>query len=329
MPAGPERAARDSARAMKSSAGAKVVHLAAAVVERPGAAADAAEVEAQHGAADARQRLRRLIHRLGVHRAAVLRVRMREHDGRARRRRRARRAGLERRRRAAGGSRRAGLEPHGRSRHLHAAGRARRGASDELARPAPANSSGLRDRAEVAGALERRRVARRQSARRYSRVPSTGTTRSSSGSPVTTSVGTRTRAQSSAQIGVAMQRAPAAPCAPATSGARDDVASCRTREPPPRAGPAIAAAISGRSRQRRLGEEQRPEQPRQPRSRAACRASRRHAGPRRRGEHQRARRAPDAARRSAAAIRPPNETPHTIAARRCPAASSAASTCST
>ena len=51
---------------------AEVVHLAAALVERAGARADAAEVEAQHRAADPRQRLRRLIHRLRVHRAAVL-----------------------------------------------------------------------------------------------------------------------------------------------------------------------------------------------------------------------------------------------------------------
>ena len=61
--------------------GAVVVDLAAPFVPRAGAAADAAEVEAQHGAADAGQRLGRLKHDLGVHRAALRRQRMSEHDG--------------------------------------------------------------------------------------------------------------------------------------------------------------------------------------------------------------------------------------------------------
>ena len=65
---------------MKSSAGAEIVLLARTVVERAGAPSDAAEVEAQHGAADPAQRLRRLIHDLRVHRAAVLRMRER-HGG--------------------------------------------------------------------------------------------------------------------------------------------------------------------------------------------------------------------------------------------------------
>ena len=63
--------------------GAKVVHLAKTVAEAAGAGAGAAEVEAQHRAADAAERLRGLIDDLGVHRAAVLRMRMREDDGRA------------------------------------------------------------------------------------------------------------------------------------------------------------------------------------------------------------------------------------------------------
>ena len=68
---------------MKSSAARKSSFSPIAVVEAPGARADAAEVEAQHGAADPRQRLRRLIDHLGVHRAAELRMRMREDDRRA------------------------------------------------------------------------------------------------------------------------------------------------------------------------------------------------------------------------------------------------------
>ena len=70
----------------------EVVHLAGAVGERAGASSRAAEVEAQHGAADAGERLRGLIDDLRVHRAAVLGVRMREDDRRSKtgRRRRGR-----------------------------------------------------------------------------------------------------------------------------------------------------------------------------------------------------------------------------------------------
>src|SRR4029453_2620734 len=56
--------------------GAVVVHLAGPAIVRPGAAADAAEVEPQHRDADPRERLRRLIHDLRMHRPAVERVRM-------------------------------------------------------------------------------------------------------------------------------------------------------------------------------------------------------------------------------------------------------------
>ena len=59
----PPTAAPGYARAMKSSAARKSSCLAGPVVEAAGARAGAAEVEAQHRAADAAQRLGRLIHR--------------------------------------------------------------------------------------------------------------------------------------------------------------------------------------------------------------------------------------------------------------------------
>ena len=61
---------------------AEIVLLADAPRQTALAPADAPEVEPQHRAADASQRFRRLIHGLRVHRAAVLRVRMAEDDGR-------------------------------------------------------------------------------------------------------------------------------------------------------------------------------------------------------------------------------------------------------
>ena len=60
---------------------AEVVLFARAVVERSLAGTGAAEVEPQHGAADPAQRLRRLIHDLRVHRPALRRQRVGEHDG--------------------------------------------------------------------------------------------------------------------------------------------------------------------------------------------------------------------------------------------------------
>ena len=57
--------------------------LALALVERAGTATDAAEVEAQHRAADARQTLGSLVDRLGVHRPAKLRMRVGEDNCRA------------------------------------------------------------------------------------------------------------------------------------------------------------------------------------------------------------------------------------------------------
>ena len=80
--------------------------LAVALIERAVAPADAAEVEAQHGAAEARQPLGALEHRLRVHRAAELRMRVGEDDRGAD----GRRIGAARRRR---GKVENGLEPAG------------------------------------------------------------------------------------------------------------------------------------------------------------------------------------------------------------------------
>jgi len=62
--------------------GAEVVHLASPVVEAARARADTAEVEAQNGAAHAAEGFRRLEDGLRVHRAAVLRMRVANDDGR-------------------------------------------------------------------------------------------------------------------------------------------------------------------------------------------------------------------------------------------------------
>src|SRR5262249_16129366 len=78
-PRGPERNPR-IARRHEVERGPEIRLLADAVVERSGAAADAAEIESQHGAADSREALRALEHGLGVHRAALLRMRVRKHD---------------------------------------------------------------------------------------------------------------------------------------------------------------------------------------------------------------------------------------------------------
>ena len=186
MPAGPERRA-GIARGHEVERRAEVVHLAGAFVEGARARADAAEVEAQHRAADARQRLRRLIHHLGVHRPAVLRMRMR----RGRRRRGCRRRARARRRpsRVDAADRRRLVEQR-----FEAAGR-----SLDLTQHCDVTSAwrivvaitrrtiathvgerlGPRDRAEMAGALEHARRARRRSGATYSAVPSTGTTWSS------------------------------------------------------------------------------------------------------------------------------------------------------
>ncbi len=60
--------------------GAKVLFFTRTVGEDAGTRAGAAEIEAQHGAADPSERLRRLIDDLRVHRAAEFRVRVAEHD---------------------------------------------------------------------------------------------------------------------------------------------------------------------------------------------------------------------------------------------------------
>ena len=64
---------------------AKVLHLTRAFIEASGAAADAAKIESQHRAPCARQSLRALKDRFGVHRAAVRRERMGKDDGGLRR----------------------------------------------------------------------------------------------------------------------------------------------------------------------------------------------------------------------------------------------------
>ncbi len=79
-PRGPQRNAR-IAPGQVVERGAEVRHLSLALVERAGAAADAAEVEAEHRAADPGQPLGSLVDGFRVHRSAELRVRMGEHDG--------------------------------------------------------------------------------------------------------------------------------------------------------------------------------------------------------------------------------------------------------
>ena len=76
--------------AMKSRAARKSSISPGSIAERARAGARAAKIEPQDGAANPRERFRRLIDDLRVHRAAVLGVRMREDDGRADRRRRGR-----------------------------------------------------------------------------------------------------------------------------------------------------------------------------------------------------------------------------------------------
>ena len=78
----PERRTRILRRHVVES-GAIIVLFAGTVAERSLAGAGAAEVDAQHRAADPAQRLRRLIDDLGVHRAALRGQRVREHDRRA------------------------------------------------------------------------------------------------------------------------------------------------------------------------------------------------------------------------------------------------------
>src|SRR5262249_14315468 len=78
----PEADAR-IARPHERQAGAKIIEFAAAIVPRAFARPDAAEVESQHGAADPRECLRGLIDDLRMHRAAVLRMRMRDDDSRS------------------------------------------------------------------------------------------------------------------------------------------------------------------------------------------------------------------------------------------------------
>src|SRR5262249_6905502 len=59
---------------------AEIVHLAAAVVVRPRTPSGSAKVEAEHRAADPPECLRGLKHDLGVHRAAILRMWVRQDD---------------------------------------------------------------------------------------------------------------------------------------------------------------------------------------------------------------------------------------------------------
>src|SRR5262249_16853132 len=161
----------------------------------------AAKVEPQHRAADAAERLCRLIDDLRVHRAAVLRVRVREHDGGAKARRmagahdsvgadRARRRRLVEQRfeapRGARGltqrhdaTRRAGADPR--------VGPGRKPGSAPTsfvnARTMAANSRGrvIEPRWPVSGSVTRRACG---ISRSYSAELSTCTTRSRCGSPV-------------------------------------------------------------------------------------------------------------------------------------------------
>jgi hypothetical protein len=64
--------------------GAKVRLFARAGIKRAGTSADATKIETQRGHPDAGRRLGGLIQRLGVHRAAMQRMRVAEHRHRAR-----------------------------------------------------------------------------------------------------------------------------------------------------------------------------------------------------------------------------------------------------
>ena len=246
------------ARGHEVERGAEVVHLAAPVVERARARADAAEVEAQHGAADARQRLRRLVHRLRVHRAAVLRMRMREDDrgaqppAAARRGRRAMR--LER--------------PAGSS---SSASSARQPARD-LAQRRGHRSRGLATNSRD----ERRRTRRgRVTMPRWpvrSSVDALGAGESASGTAASLPTGT-TRSRSRlagdderrrgdaravrARCRCVDAAARARPCAPATTGAPQRRVPQLPRSETPAAPPASgsAAAVPALQPQRRLGDE--------------------------------------------------------------------------
>ena len=141
----------------------EVLLLARAAGEGSVARADAAEVEAQHGAARAHEPLGPLVDRLGVHRPAVRRQRMREDDGRLRR-------------------------PVGRvDQRLEPAGRALSDHELLALTNSPtirANRSGCVDEPDVPGPIHHR-VSRAANERRRTRASTpTGTTRSSSGSPV-------------------------------------------------------------------------------------------------------------------------------------------------
>ena len=82
-PGGPERR-RGIARVHVVEGRAEVGLLAVALVEHAGARADAAKVEPQHRAADAREPFRALEDGFRVHRPALLRMRVGEDDGRTR-----------------------------------------------------------------------------------------------------------------------------------------------------------------------------------------------------------------------------------------------------
>ena len=82
-PCSPERQARVSC-GHDVEAGTKVVHLARPRVVHAGARPDATEIEAQHRDTDAGKRLGALVHRFGVHRSAVKRMRMGEYRSGAR-----------------------------------------------------------------------------------------------------------------------------------------------------------------------------------------------------------------------------------------------------
>ena len=273
--------------------GAEVVHLARPVVERARARAGAAEVEAQHGAADPA----RAPSPPGTRPSCASCRRTAGADARRRPRRAAPSArpgstqtvGRRRRASPAGSSSSASSRPAGPAnltQRCH--GRPRRRVRMNSSTMA-ANASRPRDRAEMAGPLEHgalraadqrgvlatcRRRARRDRARLA----------------VTTSVGAATRAQSARRVVRARSAAPARPSASSDSGAVTSVRSCRRGEPPAVARVAETPRASSRAKPpRRFGEKQRAEEPaaaarraRAARLQVPARAGRRHQDERRR-----------------------------------------------
>ena len=147
----------------------------------------------------------------------------------------------------------------------------------------------MRDRAEMAGAFEDHVPRTGNQRGTYSAVPSTGTTWSSAGSPVTTSVGALTRRQSAARPGTGSNRWPAPPSA-SEIGARGQACQLPPGKPPPVGAkreerpPFPLTKPPGRFRQ-----EQRAEEPWPSRAYSWWRGRRSPARARRRRQHERRR----------------------------------------